>query len=80
MDLPRVRTLLSRSLSAPDPQELLEPTCPQTQPPAGLGLLFISAQELNEEGGELFDGAFKCLAREQGTQDRVPANARVEFR
>jgi hypothetical protein len=43
-------------------------------------LLFISAQELNEEGGELFDGAFKCLAREQGTQDRVPANARVEFR
>ena len=28
MDLLRVRTLLSRSLSALDPQELLEPTCP----------------------------------------------------
>ena len=28
MDLLRVRTLLSRWLSALDPQELLEPTCP----------------------------------------------------
>src|ERR671936_3163061 len=41
---------------------------PQTQPPAALGLLFIAAQELNEESGELFDGAFVTLARKQWTQ------------
>jgi hypothetical protein len=29
-------------------------------------LLVIPAQELNEEGGELFDGAFEALAWKQG--------------
>src|SRR5882724_6816437 len=52
----------------------------QAQPPAVLGLLFISAQELNQESGELFCGATKALAWEQRTKNRVLANTRVEFR
>jgi hypothetical protein len=52
----------------------------QTEPPALLGLFVIPAQELNKEGGKLFAGAFQSFAWEQGTQDRVPANARVKRR
>src|SRR5262245_56794724 len=37
---------------------------PHTQPPAALGLLFIPAKKLNEESGELLDGASEALAWE----------------
>src|SRR5262249_18610838 len=53
---------------------------PQAQPPAALRVLFIPTQELNEEGGELFDGAFGALARKQRTQDRVLADTCVKLR
>ncbi len=53
---------------------------PHTQPPAALGLLFIPAEELNEEGGELFGGASEALAWEERTQDRIPCNTRVKSR
>src|SRR5580700_9509442 len=52
----------------------------QAQPPAVLGLLFISPQELNQESGERFCGATKALAWEQWTKNGVLANQRVELR
>jgi hypothetical protein len=52
----------------------------QAQPPSVLGLLFIAAQELNEESSELFCGATEALAWEQRTKNRVPADSRVKFR
>jgi hypothetical protein len=51
---------------------------PQTQPPPALGLVFIAAEKLNEEGSELFDSALEAISRKQRPQDRVFANARVE--
>jgi hypothetical protein len=44
-----------------------------------LGLRFISAQELNEEGGKLVNCASVAFAREQTPQDRVPANTRIKL-
>src|SRR5262245_66202698 len=53
---------------------------PQAQPPSALGLLFITAQELDEKGGKLLGGASQALAREERTEDRVLADSRVECR
>ena len=36
----------------------------QAQPPSVLGFLFIAAEELNEESGELFGGAAEALTGE----------------
>src|SRR5215469_2544833 len=52
----------------------------QAQPPPVLGLLFITAQELNEKRCKLLDGASETLAREERAQDRIFAYACVECR
>ncbi len=51
----------------------------QAQPPSVLGLVFIAAQELNEESGEFFSRAPEALAWEQRTQNRVLDYSRVKF-
>jgi hypothetical protein len=51
---------------------------PQTKPPPLLGLLFVAAQELDEKGGELVDRAPVAFAWEEGPQNWVRADARVE--
>jgi hypothetical protein len=42
-------------------------------------LLFIATQELNDESGELLDGAPEGLAGEQRAQNRVLGNTRVKL-
>lgn len=50
----------------------------QAEPPTLLGLLLITVEELDEEGGELFGGAAKALAGEEGFEQRVLGHASVE--
>jgi hypothetical protein len=50
----------------------------ETQMPAVLRVVFIAAEELNEEGGEFFGGAAEGFAREEGAEDGVAGDASVE--
>src|SRR5947209_6158402 len=50
----------------------------KAQPPSGLGLRFVSAEKLDEEGCKFFSGAAQGFSREEGAKRGIFADAGVK--
>jgi hypothetical protein len=51
---------------------------PEAQPPPALRIVAGAAEELNQEGSELLDGAMERLSGKKWTEQRIPIHTGIE--